>query len=290
MSPDMRRLRSRLESSFPAQCFRSFTSLGGLDRAMIIASQAFTTLIPLLLIISTFLPIDDPDAVSEGMIRRLGLSGEAADVVEEVFGNADPGSVGVLSILLLLFSGVSFTKRLQRMYLHAWQVPTAPGAGGATHASLGLVALIIEITLLSQLRTTVPTLAFDWALTLVSAVASMVLWTSIPWLLLGRRTAWRRLVPGGVLTGTVVTVYGAATTFYMPRMIESYSQRYGLFGVTVALIGWLLCISVIVVAATAVATQLDRAPQRWAVALRARLGIEARPGERATDVRDLEDD
>lgn len=289
MSPDMKLLRQRVERSFPARCLTSFSSLGGLDRAMVIASQAFTTLIPLLIVSSTLLPIDHPEAVSDGVIRRLGLSGTAADVVKEVFGSADPGSVGVLSILLLVYSGVSFTRRMQRMYLHAWQVPTVQGIQGSTHAALGLLAMLLEVVLLSQLRGVVATLPFSWALTVVlSAVASMVLWTSIPWLLLGRRTEWRRLVPGGVLTGTAVTVYGAATTFYMPRLIEVYSDRYGLFGVTIALISWLLCISVIVVAVTAIATQLDRAPQSWAVKLRARLGIEARQDLGLTDPQDVD--
>lgn len=290
MSPDMKLLRQQVERSFPARCFRSFTSLGGLDRAMVIASQAFTTLIPLLIVSSRFLPIDDPDAVSDGMIRRLGLSGETADLVEQVFGRTDPGTVGVLSIFLLIFSGVSFTRRMQRMYLRAWEVPPVQGIQGSTHAALGLLALLLEVVLLSELRGVVGTLPFGWALTgVLSAVASMVLWTSIPWLLLGRRTDWRRLIPGGVMTGTAVTIYGVATTFYMPKLIEAYSDRYGLFGVTIALISWLLGISVIVVAVTAIATELDRAPQRWALRMRARLGIEAREGMGVTGPRDHDD-
>ena len=51
-------------------------------------------------------------------------------------------------------------------------------------------------------------------------------------------------------------------------MLESYSERYGLFGVTLALVGWLLAISFIVVAATVVAAELDRAPEPWARRLR----------------------
>jgi membrane protein len=290
MPRDMKPFRQRLGSSFPARCFSSFTGLGGLDRAMVIASQAFTTLIPLLIVSSRFLPIDDPEAVSDGMIRRLGLSGEAAAVVEQVFGSADPGSVGVLSIFLLVFSGVSFTRRMQWLYLRAWKVPTVRGIWGSTHAALGLLALLFEVVLLSELRGVIGMLPFGWALTVVvSAAASMVLWTSIPWLLLGCRTQWRRLLPGGVLTGTAVTLYGAATTFYMPKLIEAYSDRYGLFGVTVALISWLLCISVIVVAVTAVATELDRAPQGWARRLRAGLGIEAPQGRGVTDPQDPAD-
>ena len=63
----------------------------------------------------------------------------------------------------------------------------------------------------------------------------------------------------------------------MPRLLETYSLRYGLFGVTLALIGWLVCIAFIVVGATAIASELDRAPDRWARGLRRGLGIEPVP-------------
>jgi uncharacterized BrkB/YihY/UPF0761 family membrane protein len=80
-------------------------------------------------------------------------------------------------------------------------------------------------------------------------------------------------VPLGVLTSVCTTVYGVASTIYMPRLLETYSLRYGLFGVTLALVGWLLAISFIVVAATAVAAEFDRAPDPWARRIRRRLGI-----------------
>ena len=100
-----------------------------------------------------------------------------------------------------------------------------------------------------------------------------MLWTSVPWLLLDRRIPWRRLLPAGALTATGASLYGVATTIYMPRLMETNSERYGLFGVTVALVGWLLCISFIVVAATVVAAEFDRSPEPWARAVRRRLGI-----------------
>ena len=37
----------------------------------------------------------------------------------------------------------------------------------------------------------------------------------------------------GILAGVVSTVWGYATTVYMPRVMTSYSERYGLFGVTI---------------------------------------------------------
>jgi membrane protein len=108
----------------------------------------------------------------------------------------------------------------------------------------------------------------------ISVLASLVLWTSVPWLLLDRRIPWRRLLPGGALAAAGSGVYGIATTIYMPRLVTSYSERYGLFGVTLALVGWLLCMSLIVIVATVAAAEFDRAPELWARRLRATLAID----------------
>ena len=83
--------------------------------------------------------------------------------------------------------------------------------------------------------------------------------------------------PAGLVAPTCTTISGLATTIYIPRLLESNNDRYGLFGVTVALVGWVLCISFIVVAASVVAAELDRHPEPWAQRLRLRLGIDGSP-------------
>ena len=269
----LRAYRARLEESFLGRCATSFVDLQGLDRAMVIASQSFTALIPLLILVSAGVPTGSGNEVADAIIRRFGLAGDAARSVEAVFAASEPGTVGIGSLLLLVFSGVSLTRRLQRMYLQMYGLDPLPGVRGSLNAALGLGVLLVEIALLYLVRTLVRALPFDWAVGLpLSVLAGLVLWTSVPFLLLDRRIPWRRLLPAGVLVGSAVSLFGVATTFYMPRLMTSYSERYGLFGVTVAIVGWLLCIAVILVAATVVAAELDRAPDPWARRLRARLG------------------
>lgn len=279
-SLDVGTLRQHLEATFPGRCANAFVAQQGLDRAMVISSQAFTALIPLLIMVSAVVPAGSANVVSDSVIRRFGLSGDSAASVEAVFAHTGTGSIGVLSVLLLIYSGVSLTRRLQRMYLTAWRLPPVPGLRGPINAMLGLAVLLIEVSLLSLVRTLVRALPFEWPLAVpLSLGASLLLWTSIPWLLLDRRVAWRRLLPAGFLAGTGSSLYGVATSIYMPHLMESYSERYGLFGVTVALVGWLLCISVIVVAATVIAAEFDRHPEPWARHLRLRLGIVGSPDE-----------
>ena len=251
---------------------------------MAIAAQAFTALIPLLLLVSALYPSDSRDLVSDAIIDKFRLQGSAADSVRELFGTPGQSSIGVLSIVLLIFSGVSLTRRLQRMYLQAWRLPPIPGIKASANAAVGLTALVLEIVLLSAVRGLVEKLPFQWTTGApIALLANVVLWTSVPWLLLDRRIRWRRLLPGGVLTAVCTGVYGIATTIYMPRLMASNSERYGLFGVTLALVGWLLCIAIVVVAVTAIATEFDRAPEPWARRLRARLGVEPSAPVEAVD-------
>lgn len=257
------------EEWFPRRCLRCFFAIQGIDRAMVIASQAFTALIPLVILASALLPSRNHASIADGIVRKFALTGDSATAVQTVFAPTGEASIGLLSMLLLLLSGVSLSRRLQRMYLEAWRLPRAPSVRASLYAAFALGALIVEIGLLSFLRSLLREIPFDWAAGLTgSLLSSVVVWTSIPWLLLNRRVAWQRLLPAGLLAGGLSTVWGYATTVYMPRLMSSYSERYGLFGVTIALVGWLLCIAFIIVATTAVAAEFDRAPEHWATRLR----------------------
>jgi membrane protein len=263
--------RARLEATFAGRCATSFLEMQGIDRAMSISAQAFTSLVPLMLLTSA-LSRGGSNGAGAALVHRFHLTGESARVAEEVFARPGGSSVGALSVVLLLFSGISFTRRVQRMYLVVWRVPPRAGVGGSINAAFGLAALLLEVGLLSSLSSLIRHLPQGNLLTYpLSILASLVLWTSVPWLLLDRRVHWRRLLPGGALTAVCAAVYSVATSLYMPRLIESYSSRYGLFGVTLSLIGWLLATALIIVSATVVAAEFDRAPEPWAQRLRARL-------------------
>ncbi len=258
-----------LENWFPTRCVRRFFAVQGFDRAMVIASQAFTALIPLVILTSAILPTDNHGSIADAIVRKFALTGDSANAVQTVFAPSAEASIGVLSLVLLLMSGISLSRRIQRMYLEAWEMPRAPGVRASLYAAVALGALMLELLLLSFIRSLLREIPFDWAAGLTGSLfSSVVVWTSIPWLLLNRRVAWQRLLPAGVLAGGLSTLWGYATTVYMPRLMASYSERYGLFGVTVALVGWLLCISFIIVASTAVAAEFDRAPEAWATRLR----------------------
>ena len=250
-----------------------FVAIQGIDRSVVLASQAFTALIPLLILVAALAPAGSEAEVSQVLIRRLGLTGEGAEAVETLFDipDAAAGGVSVFSALLLLASGTSFARRLQKMYLAAWDEEKV-GVRSGLYAAAGLLVLMLEIAVLYAARSLVHQLPASWALTLpVSLVAGAVLWTSIPHVLLNRRLSWRRMLFGGVVAAVGTTTYSLVTSLYMPSLVNSYTEQFGLFGITLALIGWLLVIAGVIVVSAVVGAEFDQSDDPWARALKTRL-------------------
>jgi membrane protein len=192
--------------------------------------------------------------------------------VEQLF--SIPGgassSIGLASAVLLVFSGVSFTRRVQRMYRAAWNQEKA-GVRSGLFAALGLIVLMAQVFVIYTIRVLVDDLPLDWLLALpLTAATGLVLWTSIPYLLLDRQVHWRRLLVGGAMSATGTALYAVATTVYMPELIERYTNEFGLFGITIVLIGWLLAVSAVVVVSAAVGAEFDESLAPWALRLKAR--------------------
>ena len=84
-------------------------------------------------------------------------------------------------------------------------------------------------------------------------------WWLGTWLLLTRRVAWRLLLPGAVVSALAQTVVSTAGASYVPHLIERNTERYGVIGVAIAIISWLVILSLMVVASAVVGAQLGAA-------------------------------
>ena len=179
----------------------------------------------------------------------------------------------VFSALLLIYSGVAFTRRLQRMYRAAWGREQA-GIRSALFATLGLAALILEFVVAYGIREFTTLFPFEWLWAIpISLVTGLVLWTSIPYLLLERQLHWRRLLVAGGSAAVGMTIFAIGTPIYMPDVMTRATNEFGLFGVTITLIGWLLAASFILVATTAIGAEFDSSDAPWLVRLKVRFGL-----------------
>ena len=109
------------------------------------------------------------------------------------------------------------------MYRSAWDQEKA-GIRGGLFAALGLFALLAEMLVLYGVRAFVRELSLYWLWTLpISIATGLLLWTSIPYLLLNREVHWRRLLVAGGITAVGMALFGLATTVYMGPLVTQYT-------------------------------------------------------------------
>src|SRR4051794_19594294 len=74
-----------VRGTFAGRCVGRFVEIQGLDRSVVLASQAFTALLPLLIVVVSLLPADKASVVADQIIDRFDLTGDVAATVAEVF-------------------------------------------------------------------------------------------------------------------------------------------------------------------------------------------------------------
>lgn len=286
-------LSRRVAASFLGQSVRRFALMEGFDRCIVLSAQALTALIPLFIVVASSAPAGQEDAISDAIIRRFALSGASADAVAQLFDTpaGASSSVSVFSALLLVYSAMAFSRRLQSMYRAAWGRDRR-GMRSTMYAGLGLVAFTVMTGLSFLLRELASRFPPQWLWTIpLSAAIGLVLWTCIPYFMLEREVHWRRLLATGAASAAGMTIFAIGTPIYMPGVMTRATEDFGLFGVTITLLGWLLAAAGIVVASTVMGAQFDSSDAPWLVHLRRRFALNdptaGEPAEPAAEAREV---
>ncbi|MGW1347535.1 YhjD/YihY/BrkB family envelope integrity protein [Kribbella sp. NPDC002412] len=231
------------------------------DQALTLAGKAFIALVPLLIVIATFLSASDAEAVANWMIRRFGVTGTTADAVRSLFSRppSSSGGLTILSVLTVLVSASSFARSIQRTYEMAWDLP-ARGLRRTVNGLQGALLLLLTLMVLASIASLADDLPGGVIVSLVAQTCAAVPgWWLAAWLLLSRRVAWRLLLPGAVVSALAQTIVSAAGATYVPHLIERNTERYGVIGVAIAIISWLVVLAVVVVTSAVVGAQLGAA-------------------------------
>lgn len=244
---------------FGRRLLARFLELEGFDRAMALAGQAFAALLPLLIVVGAVTPVAGKDLATE-LVDRFDLSGQSAEALQSYVNQpaAVQDSVSIAGAVLLVFSALSFTRAMQRLYVRAWRLPKL-GVAGNAWGLLWLLAFCV-FWLLQPAVVGV----FDGAVAVaVSFALSTLLWLLTPWILLARRIPWRRLLPQAVLTAVGTLAFSVASVIYMPRAVESAAREFGVIGLAFVLLSWLFVVALILVVTAALGAVLaERAPVR----------------------------
>lgn len=229
------------------------------DRSMTLAAQAFTSLLPLI-IVAAAIRHGDTRPIGQGLSQYLGLSDSATEVIERSL----PGATDVLStlgwfgVLLLLASATAFSRALDRFYARVWST-RKPGLRGAWRWVAVLAAILIGLALVQFTRSIIRS---DGGYLVLRFILESALWTLIwlaaGWIILNRAVGVRALLPGAMLCGIGLAIIGGFGRIYLPIALTSAAQQFGALGITIAYIGWLFILMFVVVAGVTVGHVLTK--------------------------------
>jgi membrane protein len=236
-------LRAPLE--FALTALRKFVAIEGPQQATVLGAQAFTSLIPLMVVAAAFSPGDSD--LADRIVERFGLEGSSATSVQQLFASAGEteSTITWISVAILILSGLSFTRALQRVFQRAYE-REPEGLKDQRRGLVWVLCLAAWVTLLSPLRESLEEVGGVVFAVLVATGTGFVLWLGTPMLLLGERD-WRRLAPGALVSGLLGAVLSVASSIYVPVLMDWSADKYGLIGIAFALQSWLLVSAFVVV-------------------------------------------
>jgi membrane protein len=238
-----------------------FVQLQGFDRGVALAGQAFTALIPLLIVYSAVVSDATGQDFADQLIRIFDLDAGTASSVKQTFASTSEveSQVTALGVVLLVGSALSFTRGLQRLYQLAFDQPSL----GLRAAKWGLIWLTIVIAILT-IRPLILGAVHGLVLVVLSLAFATGLWLSTPYVLMAKRIHWRRLVPTALLTGVGMTAFEVSSVIWMPRTVAASAEQFGAIGVAFALLSWLVGAGLVLVAAAAGGAVIDARLRRRA--------------------------
>ena len=228
--------------------------------ALLITAYMFMTLLPALLVLSSYVE-KDPHALADHVTRRLGLTGSTASLFHNVLQGVGERRVGATIIAIgdLAFFGAGFGRALQLAHTRAWQVslgkPVLVDQLRYIAALFGLVALLLLFVVQAATISGQPGW-IAWAVTPGWLIAVVAYFVWAPHSLLHGRIPVRRLLPGAVLAALGIVGMRVLSHFLLVRWLNWYSKYYGGFGILMALFFWLMLAATIVVVAAALSPVL----------------------------------
>jgi uncharacterized BrkB/YihY/UPF0761 family membrane protein len=252
-----------LRPAFVLRALRRFQQIAGFDRAIALASSAFTALITLAIILGALLPHIDATSAANHIIARYGLSGGGAQAVKDVLSPAQGTNtdVSLLGALLLILATLSFSRGAQRLFEQTWEL-RALSVRNTLNDLIWIGGLAGYLLFSWWIHDLIDVSRVQITANLVLLPASGVFLAWSGWILSAGRIPVRSLIPFAVTGAVLLAVCLTCAAVYVPHLFSSYASRYGVVGAVLAMISALFTIMVVLVASAAtgreVSEELDR--------------------------------
>ncbi len=242
----LEQVRRRAEATATGRVTRRARELDIVNHALIMASLSLTLLIPALVTIAAFIPLGDSSGIAAGVIRRLGLNGEAANDLRSLFPapNTVTGSTTGLSAVVTVLFAIGWPAELQRGYEAIWSLPSR-GLRDLWRPLFWLMSLFVLIALAISTGA-IASAGLGVLVTGLVTIPALLVWT---WwtqhLLLGGRVSWPELIPGALTTTAALIGFSLVMHVYVPNAIVHNHDQYGPIGVVMVLLSWVMGFSVV---------------------------------------------
>jgi membrane protein len=259
----VRTLTFWLRPEFLLRVVNRFQKVAGFDRSIALASGALTAMIPLAIITSAVTSQLGGKGTADRIIDRYDLTGGGAEAVRDIFSppSGTSTSVGIIGVLFLTVTVLSFSRAVQRLFEQSWELSPL-SVRNTFNGLLWIGGLAVYVSLSGLLHAALGKSRLELTATLLTVPLSVLflLWTG--WVLSAKRIARRALVPFAVIGSALFALYSVGATVYVPHLFSTYATRYGVIGAVFAMISTLFCIMVIAVGSAAagreVHDELDR--------------------------------
>jgi membrane protein len=230
-------------------------------RAMNFAALGLVTLIPLLIVIAAAIPVGRA-GFADWLVDRLSLSGAAAVEVRDLF--VPPGrvlsSTTAFNLAVLAASGTGFVSTVQAGFERVWGLPPGPWHTALRRVTwlAGLVGYVVFTAVSPPLLRPLP--AGSALLGAVTSIVTIAFFWWTPRELLGGRIGWRQLCPGAIATAIGLAGLHGFSALFFSALVESNRDEYGVIGVVLVLLSWMVGAGVVVFGGAVVGRLLVEEP------------------------------
>lgn len=256
-------LHQRAESRFPVVTHLAdrMVSVNIFDSATRLAAQCFLTAVPLLFVFAACAPGAVRHQLIASVTALFGLTGKSRAELEHALQPTSGDlkqTTGVVGGLMVLLSATAVSRAMQRLCRRAWEIPRT-GTRIAPWRWLAWLALWLgALVLQGPLRDGFG--VGSWLGTPLTWVSQVGLWWWTQHLLLGGLVGWKPLLPGALITATVLTVLALTARLYMPRALDRALADYGSVGSVFVLLSWLIVVCVAAAVAVCAGAVLAQEP------------------------------